>query len=81
MGITVHGAVAYQEGGPRADRQECGQAMGAGSKSADGTKSQEGGSWAAIQERGVGVLGEMLEEIGKVEGSRMQHYVVILYCP
>ena len=71
MGITVHGAVAYQEGGPRAGRQERGQAMGAGSKSADGIKSQEGNSWAAIQEHGVSVLGEMLEEIeGRFAGNK-----------
>jgi trimeric autotransporter adhesin len=70
MGITVHGAVAYQEGGPRAGRQERGQAMGAGSKSADGVKSQEGGSWAAIQESGVGVLGKVLEDIeGRFAGN------------
>ena len=70
MGITVHGTVAYQEGGPRAVRQERGHAMGAGSKSADGKKSQEGGSWAAIQESGVGVLGKVLEEIeGRFAGN------------
>ena len=44
--------------------------MGAGIKSADGVKSQEGGSWAAIQESGVGVLGKVLEEIeGRFAGN------------